>query len=297
MKKVLITGANGYIGSHLTSLLCEHEEDYQVVATDIGSHNIDKRAEFVKYNFLNGENNADLFSFFGKPDVCVHFAWRDGFDHNSLVHIQDFPAHFLFLKNLIDHGLSHLAVAGSFREYGNHEGMADENLRFTPENFYTLTKTALKDALEIYLKDKRVCFQWIRPFTVYGDDSLNSSLMSKILLWEKEGKTSFPFTEGNEEYDYILVSDLAKQIAAILSQTKIDGVIDCCSGKPTKLKDKIEEFILENNLKIRPEYGAFKTRPYDSKVIYGDSTKIKKILANDSRFHSRPKLEWPEEMR
>lgn len=289
MKKVLITGANGYIGSHLVSLLCDYGEDYQVVATDIGSLNIDKRAEFIKYDFLNEEIGIDLFSFLGKPDVCVHLAWRNGFNHNSLVHIQDFPAHFLFLKNLVDHGLSQLVVAGSFREYGNHEGMANESLRSVPENFYTLTKTSLKDALEILLKDKRVCLQWIRPFTVYGDDSLNNSLMSKILLWEKEGKTTFPFTEGNEEYDYILVSDLAKQIAAVLSQTKITGVIDCCSGRPTKLKDKIEDFILENNLRIRPEYGAFKTRQYDSKVIYGDNTKIKQILANDNRFQSDAK--------
>lgn len=287
MEKVLITGANGYIGSHLASLLCENEKDYRVVATDISDQNVDKRAEFVKFDFLKGEDAIDLFSFFGKPNVCVHLAWRDGFNHNSLVHIQDFPTHFLFLKNLIDHGLSHLTVAGSFREYGNHEGKANENLRCIPENFYTLTKTALKDALEIYLKGKSVCFQWIRPFTVYGDERLNNSLMSKILLWEKEGKTSFPFTEGNEEYDYILVNDLVKQIAAVLSQTEINGVIDCCSGKPTKLRDKIEEFIKENHLKIRPEYGAYKTRPYDSKAIYGDNTKIKEIMEKDHRFQTK----------
>lgn len=44
------------------------------------------------------------------------------------------------------------------------------------------------------------------------------------------------------------------------------------------LKDKVEAFIKEKGLPIKLKYGAFPDRPYDSKIIYGDSTKINKIL-------------------
>jgi len=135
------------------------------------------------------------------------------------------------------------------------------------------------DAMNIYLKDKDVCFQWLRPFTVYGDEHLNNSILSKILSWEKEEKETFPFTDGNEEYDYIHVQELAYQIIAVISQREVTGIIDCCSGYPSKLKDKVEEFIKQNDLRIRPEYGAYKTREYDSRIIYGDNAKIKQILA------------------
>lgn len=277
-KVLLVTGANGYIGSHLVKALCDRPQNFRVVATDINNDHIDRRAHYIKYNFLEVTKEDNLHTFFQEPDICVHLAWRDGFNHNSYAHIQDLPYHFCFMKNLVDNGLEHLAVAGSFREYGNHEGKASEDVRSIPENFYALAKSALKDALTIYLKDKDVCLQWLRPFTVYGDEWLNNSLMSKILVWEKEGKSSFPFTDGNEEYDYIYINELTKQIIAIISQTEISGVIDCCSGHPTKLKVKIEEFLKENHLKIQPQYGTFPSRSYDSKVIYGDNTKIQKIL-------------------
>ena len=44
------------------------------------------------------------------------------------------------------------------------------------------------------------------------------------------------------------------------------------------MKEKVEEFIKENNLHIKLKYGAYPDRPYDSKIIYGDNTKITSIL-------------------
>ena len=73
---------------------------------------------------------------------------------------------------------------------------------------------------------------------------------------------------------------MAKQIVAIVSQREIDGVIDCCTGKPRKLGDMVQSFISENGFRIRPQYGAFPSRSYDSGVIYGDVRKIKQIMKN-----------------
>jgi dTDP-6-deoxy-L-talose 4-dehydrogenase (NAD+) len=146
--------------------------------------------------------------------------------------LTDFPNHFLFLKNLADHGTHQFAIAGSFREYGAVNGMVDEHRPVKPDNYYTLAKLMLKQALEICFAGKGICLQWLRPFTVYGDDARNQSIFSKIMQWEAEGKTSFPFTDGSEQYDYISVDELAHQIAAIVGQTAVDGVIDCCSVNP-----------------------------------------------------------------
>ena len=44
------------------------------------------------------------------------------------------------------------------------------------------------------------------------------------------------------------------------------------------MADKVEEFITEHGLKIRPEFGAFPDRPYDSPAVWGDATKINKIM-------------------
>lgn len=44
------------------------------------------------------------------------------------------------------------------------------------------------------------------------------------------------------------------------------------------LADKVEEFITEHGFKIRPEFGAFPDRPYDSPGVWGDAEKITKIM-------------------
>ena len=284
MKKVVVTGANGYIGTHVVKELNRHSENFEVVAADLYNDALPSGVHAVSLDIIVDAQQENLFENLGCPDICVHLAWRDGFRHNALSHLIDFPSHFLFLKNLADHGTSQFAVAGSFREYGSVNGMVDELTPVKPDNYYTLSKLMLKEALEICFADKAICLQWLRPFTVYGDDIRNQSLLSKIIQWEAEGKTSFPFTDGSEQYDYISVDDLARQVAAIINQTEVDGVIDCCSGKPTRLADRVEEFLSENRFRIRPEYGAFPRREYDSPVIFGNRDKIDRILRNSTLF-------------
>ena len=58
----------------------------------------------------------------------------------------------------------------------------------------------------------------------------------------------------------------------------VNGIINICSGKPVSLRERVEQFVKENNLSIKLQYGAFPDRPYDSPIIYGDDKKIKRIL-------------------
>ena len=71
---------------------------------------------------------------------------------------------------------------------------------------------------------------------------------------------------------------LTIQIFAVVSQQNEQGIINICSGRPEKLADRVERFIKENNYNIKLQYGAFPDRPYDSKAIWGDNTKIDKIM-------------------
>lgn len=276
--KILITGANGYIGSHVvTSLL---DKGQHVIACDVVTNHIDPRAQIIKYDIFHCTEHDDMFATLGKPDVCLHLAWRDGFVHNSARQMQDLSFHYTFLTNLISHGLKQLSVMGTMHEVGYHEGKIEESTPCNPLSLYGIAKNALRQSLIMFSSQNNCSLQWLRGFYIYGDDLKNHSIFTKLIEADKRGDEFFPFTTGKNQYDFISVDELVCQITAVLMQNQINGIINCCSGTPLSLAEAVENFIKQNHLKIKLNYGAFPDRAYDSPCIYGDNSKIQQIMNN-----------------
>ncbi len=276
MVKVLITGANGYIGQHVLSKACALAENISVV--DIRFAEQIDNIKYYNEDILAQSCSADLYTKLGSPDVVIHLAWQDGFNHKSDAHLSNLSAHYQFIRNMIEHGCKNIAVMGSMHEVGYWEGKIDENTPCNPMSLYGIAKNALRQAVMTYCEDKDVSLKWLRAFYITGDDSRNKSIFSKIMEMAKQGQSTFPFTDGKCKYDFQDIEVLAEQIVKASLQTSINGIINVCSGQPVSLKDKVEEFILKHNLNIKPEYGAFPSRKYDSPEIYGDDSKIRQIL-------------------
>lgn len=276
MQKILVTGANGYIGKHVVKLLLD--KGYDVYVCDINFDEVDIRAKKITVSIF--DESIDIFKATGKPDICIHLAWRNGFVHNSESHIQDLYKHYSFIKRMIDGGLKHLSVMGSMHEVGYWEGAIDENTPTNPLSLYAIAKNSLRQMIEVLIKDKDIVFQWMRGFYIIGDDINSNSIFSKICKAESEGKEKFPFTTGKNKYDFIDLDEFVQQVVYCSLQKSINGIVNCCSGNPISLSQKVEEFIRKNNFKIKLEYGVFPDRPYDSPMLWGDNKKIKKIMIN-----------------
>ena len=276
MERVLVTGANGYIGRKVVDALLAL--GYKVTATDFICDQINPKADRVEIDLFN--NNADLYELFLKPNRVIHLAWKDGFNHNAPSHIEYLPKHFAFLKTLIDAGVKNVAVMGSMHEIGFYEGEVKEDTPCNPLSLYGISKNALRQSLMVLNKNNDFNLYWLRGYYIFGNDEKNHSIFAKLLEKEAQGEKLFPFTTGENQYDFISIENLALEIALASVQNEVKGIINVCSGKPISLKEMVESFIKKNNLKIRLNYGVFPSRPYDSKIIYGNPDKIKQIVKN-----------------
>lgn len=275
--KVAVTGAGGYMGRYVVRELLSR--GHEVIAVDLNYKEVDSRAVFSDARIFSGDK--DIFAQLGRPDLCIHLAWQDGFIHNSPKHMENLSDHFLFLKNMIEGGCKKIAVMGTMHEVGFWEGCVTADTPCKPLSQYGVAKNALRQSLLLLGEKEGVDIYWLRAFYIMGDDGRNSSIFTKLLEAQELGKKEFPFTTGENKYDFITIKELARQIVAAATQSKYRGIINVCSGTPVSLKDKVNDFIAEKGLDIKLKYGAFPERPYDSKIIYGDNTIIQKILEAD----------------
>lgn len=281
--KILITGASGYIGKHVVREFLQN--NHEVYACDLSLKNFIE--DFKSYKDSLKCIEKDIFSSnkfdfndYGSPDILVHLAWQNGFFHNSESHIESIYKHFCFIRNMVDSGIKYITIMGSMHEIGYWEGKIDENTPCRPQSFYGIAKNALREIVSVYVENKPVNFHWLRAFYITGDDFHNNSIFTKLLKSSIDGCNKFPFTSGKNKYDFIDIRELAKMIYASSVQDKVNGVINVCSGKPVSLIEKVRSFILEHNLDIELEVGAYPERKYDSPIVYGCTKKIEKIICN-----------------
>jgi dTDP-6-deoxy-L-talose 4-dehydrogenase (NAD+) len=277
-KTIVVTGAAGYVGRHVVTALLDAGDRVIAVARPSRrrEHSLDNRAKFVSADVLApGFSIADAAG--DDVDAVVHLAWQDGFAHNAPSHVENLSAHFAFLERLVDSGVPRIVVLGSMHEVGYWEGAIATTTPTNPLSMYGIAKDALRRASVLALSD-RVELAWVRSYYIVGDDRFNQSIFTKILHAVDEGRTSFPFTSGANRYDFIDIDELGQQIAAVALSIGETGVINCCSGTAVALRDRVERFIVENDLPITLDYGAFPDRAYDSPAVWGDDTRIRGIM-------------------
>lgn len=275
--KILVTGAEGFLGKGIVNKLLDLGNE--VIAACLNTpRDLDARATVIESDIFNIDNP---YEYYGKPDVVLHLAWKDGFIHYSEAHLEYLASHVNFLKKLCQSNIKQIAVMGSMHEIGFYEGSINEHTPCNPESYYGISKNALRETTEIMCKQNDKIFQWLRGYYIVANTSEGSSIFSKLVNASEKGEKVFPFTMGLNQFDFLDYDEFCDQVAYAVSQKTINGIINICSGRPEKLSDRVERFIKDNNLNIKLQYGKFPDRPYDSKAVWGDNKKITQILQLD----------------
>ena len=157
--KILVTGANGYLGQGIVEKILNL--GHEVVAVDFSTDHIDKRAERIKCDLFSVE---DPYEYFGKPNVLLHLAWKDGFVHYSDAHIADLNKHYTFIRKFADSEIERIAVMGTMHEIGFFEGSIKESTPCNPTTPYGISKNTLRMLTEMLCRQKAKLFQWLRGY-------------------------------------------------------------------------------------------------------------------------------------
>ena len=282
MRKILVTGATGFIGQYVIAELLHRGE--RVVASSAGREKASRfswfnAVEYIELDFLMLDMGKDYYNFFGKPDIVIHLAWEQLPNYKSLfLYESNLPRHYAFLKNLIQNGCRDLTVAGTCFEYGMREGELTETDPSEPANPYALAKDCLNKFLEELRKKEGFFFKWIRLFYLYGRGQHPGSLFSQLEMALANDETVFNMSGGQQVRDFLPVELAAKYIVSIALQKEVTGTVNCCSGRPVTVEEMVKTYLEKKAKTIQLNLGYYGYPDYEPMKFWGNAKKLQSIL-------------------
>jgi len=284
MKKILVTGATGFIGHYVVKALLD--AGCSVIASSANPVKAEAQPWFDKVHYLpfrfeDFDPNVDYFNFFDRPDALIHLAWEGLPNYKADFHVEvNLPRHEAFLRNLIEHGLTDLTVTGTCFEYGMQEGALKEDGPVYPANPYAIAKNTLRMRLDELVDEQPFGFKWVRLFYMYGRGQSPNSILSQLDRALANGDTSFNMSGGEQLRDYLPVETVADHIVCIALQNKVQGVINCCSGVPISINQLVSDYLAEKKASIHLNRGFYPYTDYEPMAFWGDRTKLSNALSS-----------------
>ena len=257
--------------------------DIEVIATSLDPITKVRNKEWfkaVKYKAQDlNEVKENYFAFFENPDLLIHLSWQGLPNYNELFHIErNLYTNYNFIKNMIENGLRNLTVIGTCLEYGMQEGSLSEEMPTNPITTYGLGKDTLRKFIKELMKTYEFTFKWIRLFYIYGRGQSPKSIISQLDQALKNNEDVFNMSKGDQLRDYLQVEKVADYIVQISLQNKINGIINCCSGKPISIKNLVKAHLKKRNKTIELNLGYYPYPDYEPMAFWGETKKLNSII-------------------
>ena len=236
MRKVIVTGAGGFIGRHCLELLVEagfevHALGFPEPAAD--SENL----YWYTCNLHDYSQTARLLKDI-EAGYMLHLAWYTTWGRyaHSLENLRWVQSSLELVKYFRACGGKRLVVAGSCWEYDLHYGYLQEDI--TPDghnSLYGTCKSGLSRMLAAYSLETGLSSAWGRIFYVYGPYENPGRVVPYVInrLLNNEAALC---ANGEKVLDYLYVKDVAAALVALL-QSNVNGTVNVASGVPICLKD------------------------------------------------------------
>lgn len=290
--KILVTGATGFVGSHLVPGLIERGHNVFTLERYVtGRYVLGKRAN-VKTVF------GDLKEYFAikhmihdvQPDVVIHLAAISpvsySYDHPHEV----IQTNLLGTVNLAEACLrevphfKHFLFASTSETYGNGPCPKTEEMQQNPNSPYAVSKLACEKYLLYMLDAYGFPITILRNFNTYGRRDNTHFVVERTIVQMLQGE-AVRLGDSTPIRDFEYIDDHVNSYLTCLNNPKAKGeVFNFCTLRGTSIKQLVNLISELTNFKGEVFWDTIPTRPLDIRELVGDYSKAKRILRWQPQF-------------
>ncbi len=266
--RCLVTGASGFLGSHLTRELLRRGHAVTILLRPTSSTDAIQdclgAVRVVEGDLQDFSKLQDALA--NEPvDAAFHLAWygvtaKDRNDPRQITH--NVKGSLDLWEMLHQSGCSTWIGLGSQAEYGPHDGILREDTPTNPKTAYGVAKLAVGHLTQQLCSLADMRYIWLRLLSVYGpgdDERHMIPGMIRALMAQQKPRV----TAGEQLWDYIYVSDAVEAFCAVL-ESSASGVLNVGSGSAAPLRKTME--LLRDRIDPHLEIG-FGEIPYATNQV------------------------------
>jgi nucleoside-diphosphate-sugar epimerase len=292
LKRVLVTGASGFIGSNLTRKLLEEGFDVGIIRrkqTDMSRiKDIGDKLYLLTADIGDAESVQGALSEF-RPEAVVHLAAYYAVSHER----SDIPRMMScnvagavnLLECSVDCGVRMFVNTSTCFVYAGKKGAIREDESPDPFNLYALTKLQAEDACTFYAGRYGMQAVTLRLFPPYGPyDHMRRLIPSTIMAFMKGGRPKM--TTGKQEWDFTYVDDISEAYVKALRRAKFQNpheVFNIGTGKAVSVRSVAEKIAELTGSGVKPEWGAIPHRENEIWHLRADTSKARSALGWKAR--------------
>lgn len=285
MKKVLLTGATGFVGRHCPPLLLAqgyevHAVHYRITK-EVHHH---PNLHWHKADLLDPIQITKLIDRIS-PSHLLHFAsyTKPGKYWTSSKNFSWVQASLTLLQEFARRGGQRVVMAGSCAEYDWKYGYCSEGVTpLLPSSIYGICKHSLQSMLEAYSVQFDLSSAWGRIFFAYGPHEPPTKLISYVIRSLLQGEPAL-CTHGEQIRDFIHVYDVAGAFVALLD-SDVSGPVNIGSGYPSALKTVILKIADQLNQHDLLQFGALPSSTNESPLLVANVTRLSEEVKWQSKY-------------
>ncbi|MDV7104214.1 GDP-mannose 4,6-dehydratase [Vibrio sp. TH_r3] len=282
MKKVLLTGSDGFTGKYVAQELMSN--GYDVVGLVHSGANNDQ----VDCDLTDKQAVLHCLSKV-KPDYIIHLAaisFVGHSDQTAFYNVNVFGAlNLLESAKELQLPVKKIILASSANIYGNPENIEkiDESVLPSPVNHYAMSKLSMEYMAKLWFDTYPILIT--RPFNYTGPGQAKNFLIPKIVSHFKKGATTIELGNIDVARDFSDVRDISKAYVSLLESDANSELVNLCSGKVITLNEIISKVEKIAGYKINVEINPDFVRQNEIKVLGGNNEKLKSLTGFSSTIN------------